>query len=48
MTLDSFPNRRSVLTAGSALMFGAVLPWQLRAQTSSGKPIGTIGAGSSA
>ena len=46
MTLDSFPNRRTVLTAGSALMFGATLsPWELRAQTSSGKPIGTIGAG---
>jgi hypothetical protein len=46
MTLDSLPNRRTVLTAGSALMFGAALsPWELRAQTSSGKPIGTIGAG---
>ena len=46
MTLDSFPNRRTVLTAGSALMFGAALsPWELCAQTSSGRPIGTIGAG---
>ena len=47
MILDSFLNRRTVLTAGSALMFGAALsPWKLRAQTSGGKlPIGTIGAG---
>ena len=46
MTLD-FLNRRTVLTAGSALMFGAALsPWELRAQTNSAKqPIGTIGAG---
>src|SRR5215831_16114590 len=42
-----FLNRRTVLTAGGALMFGAALsPWELRAQTNSGKqPIGTIGAG---
>src|SRR6516225_4559315 len=47
MILDSFLDRRTVLTAGSALMFGAALsPWELRAQTSGGKlPIGTIGAG---
>lgn len=42
-----FLNRRTVLTAGSALMFGAALsPWELRAQTNGAKPpIGTIGAG---
>src|ERR1700751_4137645 len=47
MTLENFLNRRTVLTAGSALMFGAALsPWELRAQTNSAKqPIGTIGAG---
>jgi predicted dinucleotide-binding enzyme len=47
MTLDSFLNRRTVLAAGSVLMFGAALsPWELRAQTNGGKmPIGTIGAG---
>jgi len=47
MTLDNFLDRRTVLTAGSALMFGATLsPWKLHAQTSGGKlPIGTIGAG---
>ena len=47
MTLDNFLNRRTVLTAGSALMFGAALsPWELRAQTNGGKlSIGTIGAG---
>ena len=47
MTLDNFLNRRTVLTAGSALMFGAALsPWELRAQTDGGKlSIGTIGAG---
>ena len=47
MILDSFLNRRTVLAAGSALMFGAALsPWELRAQTSGGTlPIGTIGAG---
>jgi 8-hydroxy-5-deazaflavin:NADPH oxidoreductase len=46
MTLD-FLNRRTVLTAGSALMFGAALsPWELRAQTNGARqPIGTIGAG---
>ena len=47
MALDSFLNRRTVLTAGSALTLGATLsPWELRAQTTGGKlPIGTIGAG---
>jgi len=47
MTLDNFLNRRTVLTAGSALMLGAALsPRELRAQNSGGKqPIGTIGAG---
>ena len=47
MTLDNFLNRRAVLTAGSALMFGAALsPWELRAQTNGARqPIGTIGAG---
>ena len=47
MTPYKFLNRRTVLTAGSALMFGAALsPWELRAQTNGGKlPIGTIGAG---
>ena len=47
MTMDKSLNRRTVLTAGSALMFGAALsPWELRAQTNSAKqPIGTIGAG---
>ena len=47
MTLDNFPNRRRVLTAGSALMFGAALsPGHLSAQTNGAKqPIGTIGAG---
>jgi 8-hydroxy-5-deazaflavin:NADPH oxidoreductase len=47
MMLDYFLNRRAVLTAGGALMFGAALtPWKLRAQTNGGKlPIGTIGAG---
>jgi 8-hydroxy-5-deazaflavin:NADPH oxidoreductase len=41
------PDRRTVLAAGSALMFGAALwPAPLRAQTNGGKlPIGTIGAG---
>src|SRR5262249_56101603 len=47
MALDSFLNRRTVLTAGSVLTLGATLsPWELRAQTTGGKlPIGTIGAG---
>jgi 8-hydroxy-5-deazaflavin:NADPH oxidoreductase len=47
MAADNFLNRRTVLTAGSALIFGAALsPWELRAQTNGGKqPIGTIGAG---
>jgi 8-hydroxy-5-deazaflavin:NADPH oxidoreductase len=47
MTLDNFLNRRTLLTAGSALMFGAALsPWELRAQTNGEKrSIGTIGAG---
>src|ERR1700747_3502954 len=47
MTLNNFLDRRTVLTAGGALMFGATLsPWGPRAQTSGGKlPIGTIGAG---
>src|SRR5215468_1369752 len=47
MAADNFLNRRTVLTAGSVLMFGSALsPWELRAQTNSGKqPIGTIGAG---
>ena len=43
--LENFLNRRTVLTAGSALLFGAALS-PLRAQTNGGKlPIGTIGAG---
>jgi 8-hydroxy-5-deazaflavin:NADPH oxidoreductase len=47
MILDNFLNRRAVLTAGSALMFGAALsPWELRAHTNGARqPIGTIGAG---
>jgi 8-hydroxy-5-deazaflavin:NADPH oxidoreductase len=47
MAPDNFLNRRTMLTAGSALMLGAALsPRELRAQTSGGKqPIGTIGAG---
>jgi len=47
MAPDNFLNRRTVLTAGSALMLGAALsPRELRAQNSGGKqPIGTIGAG---
>src|SRR5262245_39121437 len=47
MAPSKFLNRRTVLTAGSALMFGAALsPWELRAQTNGAKlPIGTIGAG---
>jgi len=47
MSLDNFLNRRTVLAAGSVLMFGAALsPWELRAQTNGVKmPIGTIGAG---
>ncbi|MGO8923017.1 MAG: NADPH-dependent F420 reductase [Xanthobacteraceae bacterium] len=47
MARDNFLNRRTVLTAGSALMLGAALsPRELRAQNSGGKqPIGTIGAG---
>ena len=47
MSVDNFLNRRTVLAAGSVLMFGAALsPWELRAQTNGGKmPIGTIGAG---
>jgi 8-hydroxy-5-deazaflavin:NADPH oxidoreductase len=47
MTLDNFLNRRTVLTAGSAFMFGAALsPSELSAQTNGAKqPIGTIGAG---
>jgi len=45
MMLENFLNRRTVLTAGSALLFGAALS-PLRAQTNGGKlPIGTIGAG---
>ncbi|MBO0716767.1 MAG: NADPH-dependent F420 reductase [Rhizobiales bacterium] len=47
MKLDNFLDRRTVLTAGSALMLGTVLsPRQLRAQTNGAKQsIGTIGAG---
>jgi 8-hydroxy-5-deazaflavin:NADPH oxidoreductase len=47
MAPDSFLNRRTALTAGSAFMLGVALsPWELRAQTNGGKlPIGTIGAG---
>src|SRR5215471_21304722 len=45
MTLENFLNRRTVITAGSALLLGAALS-PLRAQTNAGKlPIGTIGAG---
>ena len=45
MMLENFLNRRTVLTAGSALLFGAALS-PLRAQTNGGKlPVGTIGAG---
>jgi len=45
MMLENFLNRRTVLTAGSALLFGAALS-PLRAQTNGEKlPIGTIGAG---
>jgi 8-hydroxy-5-deazaflavin:NADPH oxidoreductase len=45
MTMDTTLNRRTVLTAGSALMFGAALS-PAKAQTNGGKiPIGTIGAG---
>src|SRR5262249_40273411 len=45
MTLENFLNRRTVITAGSALLLGAALS-PLRAQTNGGKlPIGTIGAG---
>ena len=47
MTRYDSPDRRTVLTAGSALMLSAALwPAELRAQTKDGKmPIGTIGAG---
>jgi 8-hydroxy-5-deazaflavin:NADPH oxidoreductase len=47
MISDNFLNRRTVLTAGGALMFGATFgSAELRAQTNGGKqPIGTIGAG---
>lgn len=47
MTTDKFPNRRTVLTAGSALIFGAALgPTRLWAAGSADKVrIGTIGAG---
>jgi 8-hydroxy-5-deazaflavin:NADPH oxidoreductase len=47
MTMDKSLNRRTVLTAGSALILGgAFSPWQLRAQTNGAKQsIGTIGAG---
>jgi 8-hydroxy-5-deazaflavin:NADPH oxidoreductase len=45
MAPDKFLNRRTVLTAGSALMLGAALS-PAEAQTNAGKiPIGTIGAG---
>ncbi len=45
MRMDTTLNRRTVLTAGSALMFGAALS-PAKAQTNNGKiPIGTIGAG---
>jgi len=45
MTMDTTLNRRTVLTAGGALMFGATMS-PAKAQTSGGKiPIGTIGAG---
>ncbi len=47
MTTANFLNRRTMLTAGGALMIGAALSLQeLRAQTTGGKqPLGTIGAG---
>jgi len=47
MTRYDSPDRRTVLTAGSALMLSAALwPAELRAQTKEVKmPIGTIGAG---
>lgn len=45
MKMDTSLNRRTVLTAGSALMFGAALS-PAKAQSNGGKiPIGTIGAG---
>jgi predicted dinucleotide-binding enzyme len=47
MIRQVFPDRRTVLASGTALMLGAALsPAPLRAQTGGGKvPIGTIGAG---
>ncbi len=47
MTSDDFLNRRTVLTAGGALMLGAAFgSAELRAQAAGAKqPIGTIGAG---
>ncbi len=47
MTSGNFLNRRTVLTAGGALMLGTAFgSAELRAQTNGGKqPIGTIGAG---
>src|SRR6516225_5753938 len=47
MRRHNFPDRRTVLASGGALMAGAALsPWELRAQTNGGKaPIGSIGAG---
>jgi len=47
MRRHNFPDRRTVLASGGALMAGAALsPWELRAQSNGGKmPIGTIGAG---
>ncbi len=45
MTTDKSPNRRTVLTTGSAVVLGAALS-PAKAQTNGGKiPIGTIGAG---
>ena len=45
MTMDKSLNRRTMLTAGSALVLGAALS-PAKAQTNGGKiPIGTIGAG---
>src|SRR5690349_4566427 len=45
MAAENFLNRRTVLTAGSAFIFGTALS-PTKAQSNSGKmPIGTIGAG---
>jgi predicted dinucleotide-binding enzyme len=46
MTRNNLLNRRTVLTAGSALAAAVLGPRALRAQTNGGKlPIGTIGSG---